>query len=352
MSETGAGKRTFPGISPEAFQHPLDRTALSTLHKVPGMDWVVKKLLSAVGERRLRLLFLASAVRVNERQFPELHSSYLEACTILGIEEPPELFVAQNFQVNAAALGVDKPFVMVTSSLLEILDERELQCVLGHELGHVLCNHALYTTVLMLLVQLWYMFLGIPGGVYALIAIRMALLEWSRKAELTADRAGLLVSQDLEVSQRVDMKLAGGKQAGAMNIEEFKKQAAEYESAGDLLDGVLKLVLLMGQTHPFPVLRVAELEKWASSEAYQTLLSGDYPRRDRAPDQSWLDEVKASASQYKESVDLSTDPLISTLRDLSGGAAATGTELFELFKRATGLGGKGSAKDEDPQTHS
>ncbi len=335
-------KRTFPDISPRAFEHPLDRTALATLHKITGLDWVARRFLGAIGEKRLRLLFLASAVRVSERQFPALYARYREACRILDVAEPPELFVAQRFFANAAAIGVDKPFIIVTSSLLEMLDDDELQCVVGHELGHVLCGHALYTTLLLLLLRFWYAFLGLPGGAYALLAINLALLEWSRKAELTADRAGLLVAQDLEVAQRVDMKLAGGRRADQMSLEEFRAQAAEYEAGGNLLDGVLKLVLLLGQSHPFPVLRVAELGRWVESGGYDQILRGDYPRRDQAPRTSWVDNVKATAASYKESFDESKDPFFTAVRDFGSSAAAAGADLFNRIKRAV------TAEDEGP----
>ncbi|MEL6341006.1 MAG: M48 family metallopeptidase, partial [Myxococcota bacterium] len=246
-------KIRFPRISSRAFEHSLDRTALQALRGVKGFDWVVRTFMNAVGERRLRLFFLGSAVRVTEGQYARLHALFEEACAVLDLEEKPELFITNDFITNAAAIGVDKPFVILTSSLVDMMSDEEIQCVMGHELGHVLCGHALYTTLLMLLVRMWYLFVGVPGGLYAALAIRLALLEWSRKAEYSSDRAGLLVSQDLEVSHRVDMKLAGGRHADQMSVDEFEKQAQEYEAGGDLLDGVLKLMLVMNRTHPFPV---------------------------------------------------------------------------------------------------
>ncbi|MBN1961925.1 MAG: M48 family metallopeptidase [Deltaproteobacteria bacterium] len=328
-------KKDFPNISPHVFEHPLDRTALLSLQKVPGIDWVVKTLFSIVGEKRLRLFFLASSVRVNEKQLPRLHKNYLEACRILDVKDPPELFVAQKMAVNAAAIGMGKPFIMLTSPLVDALDDDELQCVIGHELGHVLCGHSLYTTILLLLVSAWYAFIGIPGGLLAITVIRMALLEWSRKAELTADRAGLLVSQDADVSYRVAMKLAGGRPKDEMSIEEFFKQAEEYREGGNVIDGVLKIALLLGQTHPLPVLRVSELRDWVDSGDYQKILSGDYLHRDENQDDDFIKNIKAAASSYKDAFKSSKDPFISTVKDISNSVANTGREIFEFFKRAT-----------------
>jgi Zn-dependent protease with chaperone function len=345
-----ADKKTFPQISPHAFEHPLDRTALSTLRKIKGFDWLVKKFITAIGEKRMRLFFLASAVRVNDNQYPRLRKLYDEACSVLDIDEKPELFVTQDFAVNAAAIGVDRPFIIITSSLIDMMDDAEIQTVLGHELGHVMCGHALYTTLLILLLKMWYFFLGIPGGAYAALAIMFGLLEWSRKAELSSDRAGLLVSQDVDVSHRVDMKLAGGRHTEEMSLEEFKKQAQEYEAGGDLLDGVLKLVLVMGRSHPFPVLRVAELERWVESGDYQKILDGDYARRGDEERDSWLDSVKETAASYKEGFDASKDPFMSTLKDLGSGAAAAGAGLLDVFKRFA-TGGKPENDSSEGEKH-
>lgn len=326
-------KKILTQISPRAFEHPLDRTAIQTLQKVPGLDWVARKFIATIGDKRMRLYFLASAVRVNENQFPRVHELYTEACRVLDVEAPPELFVMQNFVVNAAAIGVDKPFIVLTSSMLETLSEQELQAVIGHELGHVMCGHALYTTLLIIILKAWHFLLGIPGGSYAVWAILLGLLEWSRKAELTADRAGLLVSQDLEVSHRVDMKLAGGKLTDQMSIAEFQKQAEEYRAAGDVLDSVLKFQLLLLQSHPFPVLRVVELQKWVDSGDFDKILSGEYERRGGEPDNTWTDDVKATAGDYRKAYDDSQDPLVATLRDFTEGAAATGAEIFSFIRR-------------------
>lgn len=327
-------KIRFPRISSRAFEHSLDRTALQALRGVKGFDWVVRTFMNAVGERRLRLFFLGSAVRVNESQYAKLHALFEEACAVLDLEEKPELFITNDFITNAAAIGVDKPFVILTSSLVDMMDDDEIQCVMGHELGHVLCGHALYTTLLMLLVRMWYLFLGLPGGVYAALAIRLGLLEWSRKAEYSSDRAGLLVSQSLEVSHRVDMKLAGGRHTDQMSVAEFEKQAKEYEAGGDLLDGVLKLMLVMNRTHPFPVLRVAELSKWVESGEYQAILDGDYERRDDAPQDTWLATLRKTTSSYRENLSDSADPLLSTLKDLGKGAQSAGSDIVEFLRRA------------------
>ena len=345
-------KRTFPELDPRTFQHPLDRAALRALQSVPGLDWVVRKLLTQLGERRLRLYFLGSAVRVDERQFPRFHELYLEACGVLDIAEPPELFVTQIPVVNAAAIGTDKPFIVLTSELYDTLDDRELQCVMAHELGHVMCGHALYTTLLLIILRMWFLFLSIPGGVYALIVLRAALMEWSRKAELSSDRAGLLAVQDPELAYRVDMKLAGGKRIDEMSLEAFLQQGEEFNVGGDILDGILKMSFMLDATHPFAVMRVRELHKWVEAGQYERVLKGDYIRRGQAVDDGFVDDVKKTAESYRAAVSASRDPFLETLRDLGSGVAATGGSLFDFFKRSSRSAAKKtaeSAKEDDPR---
>ncbi len=344
-------KRNFPQISSRAFEHPTDRAALNGLRKVPGFDWVIRKFLTAIGEKRVRLYFLATAVRVTDNQFVRVKKLYDEACWILDVEDPPELYVSQDPFVNAMAIGVDKPFIVLHSAIVDLLDDEELQCVMGHELGHVMCGHALYRTLLLLLLRLTFFFTGIPFGIMGLYAIILALLEWYRKAELTSDRAGLLTSQSIDVSQRVLMKLAGGRRGSECSVEEFRKQAREYEAHGDLVDGVLKVMLLMWQTHPFPVLRVDELDKWVKSGDYQKILDRQYELRGNPPTDSWFEDIRKSAASYKEGIDNSTDPLVSFIRDIGSNIAAAGSSVVDFIRRtATGgekKDGDGDKKDGD-----
>ncbi len=199
--------------------------------------------------------------------------------------------------------------------------------------------------MLTLLVRMWHFFIGVPGGIYAVIAINLALLEWSRKAELTADRAGALVVQDPETSYRVNMKLAGGRRVDEMSRDAMFAQADEYEEHGDVLDGALKLALTASQTHPFPVPRIGELRRWVESGEYAAILSGDYPVRGSREEDAWLDSVRSASGEYRESVERSGDPFLETLRDLGAGVTATGADALELIRRALERDGRGQGGD-------
>lgn len=307
--------RRFPGISARAFQHPADAAALLALKKVPGFDLVLSKLFALVGDRALRLGFLASSVRVSPHQFGFVWEEYERAADALDVSPIPELFVAQTPFVNAGAMGLGKPFVVLNSGTLDLLEPRELRFLLAHELGHVLSGHGLYKTMLRLLVRLSTAALAVPAGAPAVLALTLALLEWDRKSELSADRAGLLALQDLDVALRVQMKLAGGGRTDEMSVAAFLEQAREYEEAGSVVDSVHKLLHLTGQTHPFPVLRLAELKTWASSEEYERILSGDYPLRTEEREATLGDEIRRTAAGYREQLATSRDPLVRWVRD-------------------------------------
>ncbi|GAB7183221.1 M48 family metallopeptidase [Kitasatospora sp. Ki12] len=332
-------RERFPGISTRAWEHPADRSALVALRKLSGFDDILKKLAGLVSERSIRLMFLATAVKTSERQFPELHTMVRDAAYVLDLEQVPDLYVTQDPTVNAFTIGIDTPIIVVTSGLVELLDEEELRSVIGHEVGHAMSGHAVYRTMLMILTNIATRIAWVPLGNLAIMALVTALKEWFRKAELSSDRAGLLAGQDLQASMRALMKLAGGHNLAEMNVDAFLEQAEEYEKAGDLRDGVLKLLQVLPQTHPFAVTRVAQLKKWAESDEYRSILAGAYPRRSDDRDTSVGEQWKAAADHYTTSVKESKDPLMGLLRDVAGGAATVGGKLRDTFTGATNRGG-------------
>src|SRR5262249_40041310 len=157
-------------------------------------------------------------------------------------------------------------------------------------LGHVLSGHAVYRTMLLWLIQLAARIAWMPIGVIGLRAIIWGLEEWFRKSELSCDRAGLLAGQDLDAARRALMKLAGGPYLSELNPDALREQAREYDAVPDLRDSLLKLLQLQGNTHPFAVVRYAELDHWAvTSGEYERILGGDYPRRESDRDASFTE---------------------------------------------------------------
>jgi Zn-dependent protease with chaperone function len=323
----------LPGISSRAYEHPADRSALVAMRSLTGFDTVLKKLAGMFSERGIRLLFLGGAVRVGDRQFRHLNDMLRDSAYILDLPEVPELYVIQDPQPNAMAIGFDRPFVVVNTGLLDLLDDEEQRYVIGHEVGHILSGHAVYRTMALILTSLAERIAWLPLGSIALRGIIMALNEWMRKSELSADRAGLLAGQDVDAVKRGLMKLAGGTRLHEMDTEAFLEQAREYDAAGDVRDGLLKFLNLLRRSHPFAVIRFAEIDRWEREGEYRRILEGEYPRRSEDGDTSVTDEAKNAANSYRESWGRSADPFVGVLRDVAEGAADAGERIFQRFNR-------------------
>jgi Zn-dependent protease with chaperone function len=335
MTQTPATTRTvFPDISSRAWEHPADRTALTALRRLKGFDQVLKVISAMLRERQHRLLYLASSAQVGPRQFADLDALLDECVQVLDAPTKPELFVSQSPVVNAYAIGMDTPFIVVTSAMYEMMSHDEMRFVIGHELGHALSGHAVYRTMLMHLMRLASSFGFIPIGGWALRAIVAALLEWQRKSELSGDRAGLLCGQDLDAAIGVELKLAGGKHLDKLDSQAFLAQAREYERAGDMRDGVLKLLNLELQSHPFSVLRAAALTRWVDTGGYGAVMAGNYPRRADDAKAKLHEDVGEAARHYKDGFDQSDDPLIRGIRDALGGIADVGRRINEWRRGA------------------
>jgi Zn-dependent protease with chaperone function len=296
-------RKSFPQIAAVSWEHAADRAALQALRAVPGVDDLIRKVLSMLGgERGIRLLFQGNAVRVGATQFPKLWQLHIEVTATFDWPTVPELYVSQTPFFNAGAYGIDTPFIVVHSAAIELLDEEELRVLLAHELGHVISGHALYHTIAAILAMMSLGALPMLAGL-AVLPIRLAFLEWSRKSELSADRAGLLGGQDIVVAQRMDMKMAGGGRGpgfvGQLDVDAFMQQAHEYAASSEGLDVVYKLLSTLALTHPMHTVRAAELQRWVGSGEYERILRGEYTRRGaEAKDRPLRDDMAAAGAYY------------------------------------------------------
>ncbi|MBN8536383.1 MAG: M48 family metallopeptidase [Deltaproteobacteria bacterium] len=306
--------QVFPDISSINFEHSSDRAALNALRKIPGIDLLIKKIFGFLRDKPLRLIFLASAVRINENQRPDLYEELKKACEILDCPVP-ELYLIQDARINAMAVGIEKPFIVINTALLDRLVGDEIRTVLAHELGHIISGHSLYKTINWILQ--WILTGFFPSLFqFATLPLVLALKEWDRKSELSADRAGLLASQDLEVSLTVLFKLAGAMEKSKFNLEEFEMQAKEYQESGDLGDSFFKILNLIFLSHPFLVLRISELRKWHDSGDYSKIKSGNYIRRSEESQTKVKDDFMKSYEEYKNNFKSSQDPLVNLAKEI------------------------------------
>lgn len=276
-------RRRFPRISSAAFEHPADRTALEALRKVPVLDTVLKKFMELGVEHMFRIMLMGQAIHVTTKQCHKIHRLFKEACDILDMHEP-DLFLMNHFTVNAWTFGAERPFIVMHSQLVDLLTEEELMGVLGHELGHVKAGHVLYRSLAYFLLDILGKYIGLAGPLVSM-AIMMSLSDWARKSELTADRAELLVLQNVDTCINLHMKLAGGSKTvfEQTDAKEFLRQGGSYEDFDySTLNKFYKLMYEMRLSHPLPIYRAKEIKQWSEGGQYREILSGRYPTEDRA----------------------------------------------------------------------
>ena len=319
----------FPQIAGVSWEHPADRAALQALRAVPGFEDVVKKIIAFLGgERGIRLLFQGNAVRAGTQQYPMAHALHVEVAATFDWPRLPELYVSQTPVFNAGAYGVDDPFIVLHSAALELLDGEELRALIAHEMGHVVSGHSLYRTIAEILLNVSLGALPFLAGI-ALLPVRLAILEWSRKSELSSDRAGLLGSQNIMASQQLFMKMAGAYrgalESGQMALDPFIAQASEYIDTNEGLDIVYKILNTLALTHPMNTVRAAELQKWVGSGAYERILRGEYTRRGaEAKERPLGEDFRAAKEHYSgEARDV-----VNKVADAAKKAAASAREAF------------------------
>ncbi len=330
--------RRYEQISPKSYEHPADKAATSGLHSVPLLDTVVKRLTDLGHERRLRQIVMGNAIRLGPNQVPDAWAAYVRCAGILDIGDVPDLYLINSPDINAMTIGAKTPIVIINSSMIRSFDTKEVETVLAHEVAHVLSEHYYYTTALVLLSQFLQgalprsLLLGLPVR-----AMYLALLEWARAAELTADRAAALVMADPLQPCRVLMQLAGGSVPG-MNFDAFLEQANDYESEDDLFSRHARFWSELNLTHPVAVRRVKELMEWVHTGAYDRICDGDYARRGQEPPPS--EEFEDAVAHYRERFSRILDRA-------AGGVQELGRRLGSWLERFQNTGPDGGDVDPD-----
>ncbi len=269
-------KKYFNNLKDSDFSHPFDAKALKVLKSAKGLDVVINWLLKWSYEKVQRILHMGNAIRVTPDSYNRLHEMVKLCGDILNMPYP-ELYVSQNAHVNAYTTGTTSPFIVLSTSIIESLEDEELLTVIGHEMGHIKAKHVLYKQVANVLSR-HTNWLGLLKVVldYTLL---LSIANWNRKSELTADRASLLVSQDIDTVVSVLMKISGGsrKLRDEISPQDFIRQSEEYERLENTISGnAYKLFINLLGTHPFSVMRVNEIVKWSKSDEYKSIIkSGD-----------------------------------------------------------------------------
>lgn len=274
----GATPQLLKGLRPQAYEHRLDRQALDALQGTRGLETLVRKCNEWGFERLLRVQLTGSNLRVTADAFPQLHQMFVDVCHTLDLPQAPELYIGAGGEINAFTAGVEHPMVVLNAGAIDMLSDDELRFVMAHELGHVKSGHVLYYQIAEFLPLISEAIGDATFGVGALLGagLQVALLNWRRKSEHTADRAGLLAVQDLQVVLGALMKLAGLPQRyhDQINVDDFVVQARAFDGMdSDKLSWFAKWLSVAGQTHPWTVLRAKECLSWVDEGGYERVLA-------------------------------------------------------------------------------
>jgi Zn-dependent protease with chaperone function len=276
-----AARKRLAGLEPGDYEHPADRDALANLRGMPGFDGLVRSFDDGAFDRAISLLYAASNIRLSGDSFPEIVEVLEEACAILDVAEAPRLYVRDGTAIQAFTVGIERPAIVLQAACIDRLSPEDLLFVVGHELGHIKSGHALYQHVARTTPDLTHTTaapapggLGLGGPIGASLAL--AMLRWGRASELTADRAGLMACQDLNVAQGVMAKMAGlpQKLCDRFNVDDLAAQAKELAGgASGQLESLLRAASIAGEPHPWIVFRAAALHRWVSTREYDRLLT-------------------------------------------------------------------------------
>jgi Zn-dependent protease with chaperone function len=259
-------------LSPSLFTHPEDRAALETLRALPLFPTAVKSFMKTMPEPFLHGMNMANKIRLGPEQLPALYAHLPPICQTLGIAEP-ELYLEMNPQPNAYTYGDTQTFLTLTSGLVEYLEEDELKAVIAHECGHIACHHVLYHSMADLLIQYGPLVFGPLAP--ASLPLRLALLYWYRRSELSADRAAAVAMGGHTSVVETMVRLAGGPKSltAGVNLAAFIAQAERYDALLDQhWDKVLQSFAVMNQSHPFLAVRTREIVHWCAGEDFQRLM--------------------------------------------------------------------------------
>ena len=308
---------TYPGISSEAFRHPLDFQAEQALRSLPGFNLVASKFVEFVYERPQLVYLMGNSIQVGPRQYATIYGMFRECVRDLDIYPEPLLFVSQNPQVNSYAMGQERPYIVINTGLLDLLTDDEIKTVLAHELGHIKCGHTILTQMAMWMVNAASAIGEMTFGLGNIVSngLIAAFYEWRRKAELSSDRAALLVMENPRTVMTTMMKISGGSNRfiDECSLEEFIKQSENYRNLDeDGLNQVYKALMYAGVngmlSHPFPVERIHYLQEWTNSSEYRDIKNGDYARvsvetTNTAPTASESERLRREIDELQQEID-------------------------------------------------
>ena len=251
------------------YTHESDRKALKALQAIPGFTPLLKAFMKVWSEKQFHIQNMSTNLRISEKQLPKYYQMLLPICEKLGIEVP-ELYLKLDVIPNAYTFGDTKPFIVITSGLLETVPEELVPTVLAHECGHIACHHCLYTTMGNIILSEAIELLGLSD--LAILPVRMAFYYWMRCSELSADRAAAICDGNAEKTVKMCMHFAGYDKdiLEEANVDAFMEQALAYrEMVNDSAwNKTLEFMMLSEVDHPMNAVRAYECSEWGKTDRF------------------------------------------------------------------------------------
>ena len=294
--------------SAELYVHDLDKQAADALNQFPKFVKLLESYSANYDEKAAKIDLLSTAIRLGEKQMPEVYGLLPPICEQLGIDAP-ELYYVKGKHPNAATFGSTNPCIYVTSGLVNTLPLNLLPSVLAHECGHIACKHSLYHSIAAQLAGGIDRspLVRIPAiGKYLTPTLVRALLFWDRCSELSADRAAALCDGTADKTIDVLLRLNGyGKN---VDRKEFLKQALDLKSFvnDSRSNKLMELMLVQDETHPRLATRAYECYEWSQSAQYAGIIDGTFTLPDKAKEinqELAEDVVSAEAKVEAPSID-------------------------------------------------
>ena len=260
-------------IDSRFYTHPSDRAALKALKAIPGFHQFVKAFMSVWNEKLFRIENMSNNLRVSEHQMKKCYDMLPPICEKLGIDIP-ELYIKLDIHPNSYTSGDTKPFIVITSGLIERFPDELIESVLAHECGHIACHHVLYRTMGQILLESAnYAASKFAFGGLITEPLIIAFMYWMRCSEFSADRAAIICDGNADRVTNYCMRFAGYEPrcSEEADLNEFMNQAKEYaelmkDSKSNKVMEFLWINLVKKIDHPLNSVRAYEAAKWAQGE--------------------------------------------------------------------------------------
>lgn len=262
-------------LDSRSYEHSFDKAALEALRKLPLFERIVNFTLNWTAIKWHVVELCGSNFHVTKESCPELYELVRNVAETLDIDRLPEIYTQWCYGINAYTTGgKDNTLLVIYTGAVDLMTDPELTYIVGHEMGHIKSGHVIYNVMANMISKI-LVDMGIVGK--AALPLVLSLGYWNRMSEFTADRAGLLACQDLDAALSAIMKMAGipKRYFNTANPHVFAEQADEFlHRYGDTANTIIRNISILDDSHPWTVLRAAELIKWVKEGGYQAILNG------------------------------------------------------------------------------